>query len=215
MDELVAFLERLFTDGVARVRQRLAVTDINRPQIDRLLRDAHAEHALSVAGPTLGYDAEFALRAAQILADACWFLFGHDEPGDEVERALLWQPESPAADRLLSADLCLRYLPEIYRRSRATDAGDVLTRSLAQLLRRWPLVGVLAGLLDGPTGDLTFAGHPGLQMLYAERLTREPQPTWVPAQQGATGSARERVELVFARLGLTVPLPLQIDKESA
>lgn len=217
MNELVRFFEGLFTEGAVRLRGRPDLAPADRPAFERLLRDAYAEHALSVAwapgcaspGSRPPFDADAAVRAALLLADACWFLFSHEEPPEEVERRLTWEPDSLNPGRLLSADLSLRYLPEIYRRARGRDAGDPLVRSLAGLLRRWPLAGVLAGLSDGPLAPLDFAGHGGLQLLYAERLALVPGPAWVPAD----GPTRQWVDLVFHRQGRPVPRPVTTSRQ--
>jgi hypothetical protein len=73
---------------------------------------------------------------------------------------------------------------------------DILTRRLVEVLSHWPLSGVLADLNTAPVGDLEFGGHPGLQLLYAERFRRHPRPEWQP--QGRTG---EYLELVVQGYG--------------
>jgi hypothetical protein len=208
MNELLRFLERLFTEGTVRVRQRPELVPADRPRVERILRDAYAEYILTVAGAAPPFDAALAVRAAEVLADACWFLLSRAEPPDEVTQRLTLEPTQPTAGQLLSADLCLHYLPEVYRRARGIDAGDTLTLALAQLLRRWPLAGVLAGLTAGPLGDLQFADHAGLQLLYAERLSLAPDPAWLPPE----GPARQWVELVFDRKGLPMPKQMMNDE---
>ena len=71
------------------------------------------------------------------------------------------------------------------------------------MLARWPLSGVLADLPGPPTAALDFGGHPGLQLLYAERLVGRERPAWVPPG----GPARERAELVFRGRGRSLPAP--------
>src|SRR5436190_1084973 len=53
-------------------------------------------------------------------------------------------------------------------------------------------------------------GHPGLDLLYAERLADRPHPAWVPPP----GPARDQVERVFARLGKPVPVPATVPTEA-
>jgi hypothetical protein len=72
----------------------------------------------------------------------------------------------------------------------------VLTTRLAHLLREWPLSGVLADLDEGPLTPSEFAGHPGLLLLYAERLAGSENPAWLPDK-----AARAYVELVWQELG--------------
>src|SRR5207253_6819460 len=102
----------------------------------------------------------------------------------------------PSAAQHLSADLVLRYLPQVYHRARAFAPDDALTQALAAALRQWPLSGVLADLEEGPLTPVDFHGHPGLQLLYAERLARHEKPAWVPGGRGF-----EVVELVLAERG--------------
>jgi hypothetical protein len=61
---------------------------------------------------------------------------------------------------------------------------------------------VLADLEGAPTTAPEF-GHPGLQLLYAERLATTRRAGWVPT----AGVGREWVERVFALRGVPVPLP--------
>jgi hypothetical protein len=71
-----------------------------------------------------------------------------------------------------------------------------LASYLADLLRTWPLSGVLSDLPEGPEDVGDLGGHPGLWMLYAERLAIDERPAWM-----VRGPAREYVELVFHELG--------------
>src|SRR5205823_131332 len=98
-------------------------------------------------------------------------------------------------------DLMLRFLPQVYRRARGIAVDDVLAATLAQTLRRWPLSGVLSDVAEAPLTPLDLNGHPGLLLLYAERLAGNVKPAWLPAD----GPVREQVDRVFAERGLTVP----------
>jgi hypothetical protein len=92
--------------------------------------------------------------------------------------------------------LLLRYVPAVHRRARALRPDDELAEALANLLRRWPLSGVLGDIDDGPLTPTDFAGHPGLCLLFAERLAHHEKAAWYP-----TGKAIEAVALVWHDLG--------------
>jgi hypothetical protein len=161
-----------------------------------LLRRAFEIHRLHVAVPAIEFDPKTALAAAQLTHWASWLLVSRAESDTEMEEALKLPgpPRSPAQH--LSADLLLRLLPTVHRRARALNPADRLATLLAYVLRGWPLSGVLSDVEEGPTTPLDFGGHPGLLLLYAERLARHEKPAWVP-----TGPAAEYVELVWAEGG--------------
>jgi hypothetical protein len=127
---------------------------------------------------------------------ACWFLLEHDEPPATLERLLVLSPRNAAAAHL-SADLTLRYLPQIHRRARSLAVDDVLPRLLAKILREWPLSGALSDVAEEPLSPLDFTAHPGLMLLYAERVADQPRPAWV-----TTGRTWEYLELVYQGRGL-------------
>jgi hypothetical protein len=206
---LPAFVEELLTSGRvvlagppwSSVAQQVAAAD--RLPAVRRLESAHLDRCLDLAGPELAFDAELALKGAELVWRACWFLVSHRDPDVAVAQALALPAGTPTPGQHLSADLALRYLPQVWRRAASRDTTDVLTTSLARVLREWPLSGVLADLPDGPLTPLDFGGHPGLLLLYAERLADNPLPAWVPG----TGPGRDWVELVFAERGLQLPNP--------
>jgi hypothetical protein len=64
---------------------------------------------------------------------------------------------------------------------------------LGDLLRRWPLSGALSDVDGAPIGPTDFDGHPGLLLLYAERLDGHDRPAWRP---GPSSPAYDYWELV-------------------
>jgi hypothetical protein len=146
-----------------------------------------------VAGDLIPFSPTVGLRAVELLAWSCWFLLNRAEPAHEIDRRLPVLTPARSASEHLSADLLFRFLPQVHRRARAANPRDPLTLRLEDTLRRWPLSGVLAELDDPPLVEIDFSGHPGLLLLYAERLADHPRPSWLP-----DGPARQYVDLVFA-----------------
>ena len=155
------------------------------------LNKAFAVYRLEVAGPLIDFDPRAALRAAEFVRWACWFLVHRDSPPEEVEARLVvpGQPDSAAAH--LSTDLVFRYLAGLHRRARALSLDDVLTKRIVDALRVHPLSGVLSDLEAPPTSPLDLAGHPGLQLLYAERFVRRQRDAWRPE-----GRIAELIQLI-------------------
>lgn len=204
MASLVDFLHDLLSDGRAVLRGRPFDPVDDRAGASAVLESAFADHRLDVAGLPIAFDGPSAMAAAGLVRLACWFLVSRSEPVDELDRRLAIPRPPRTASEHLSADLTFRFLPQIHRRARALAPGDRLPAILADVLRAWPLSGVLSDVEDGPAGsaDLAFGGHPGLQLLYAERLARHEKPAWMP-----DGPAMEQVERVFLGLGRPRPSP--------
>jgi hypothetical protein len=200
MNSLAEFLKSLLIDGSAVLRERPV---LNSGDLDasRFLAKEYSAYQMQIAGPTVEFDERTAVTAAGWVWSACWFLVSHDEDPKLVESTLTPSapPTTPAAH--FAADLTLRFLPGVYRRAFAVAADDVLTHSLSRLLRLWPLSGVLADVTEAPLTAPLFEDHPGLALLYAERLADHFKPAWMPA----SGRAREYVELVFAERGRPLP----------
>lgn len=201
MTDFRDWLDRVLDYGESVQDSPPAFSGRERPAVVEVLRSAFARHALDVAGPPVQFEADVALKAAEVLARACWALVA-TEP---VVVELAAEPSSPSAH--LSADVTLRLLPGVYRRARAGDPAGELTAAIDRVLRRWPLSGVLADLDGEPTTPPDFGGHPGLQLLYAERHAGTGRPGWVPAG----GPAREWAERVYSERGRPLPTPLDED----
>jgi hypothetical protein len=193
-------LRGLFEEGSARLRAPPLPEAGERAGALAVLEAAFRDHRLDVAGPAIDFDASAALAAAEFTALACWFLVHRGAQPAEVERALKVPAPPRTAGQHLSADVVFRLLPTVHRRAQALDPRDVLTARLEELLRQWPLSGVLAELEEPPLEPVDLGGHPGLLLLYAERLALRPRPAWA-----LHGPAWEYVELVFSEKGMPTP----------
>ncbi len=168
-----------------------------------MLRRVFEVNALDVAGPPIAFDAVAALEAAEATAWACW----SHVSGEKADRVRM-KTAARSASSHLSADVTLLFLPGILQRARLRDPQGPLIAALEVLLRSWPLSGVLAGLDGRPLTAPSFGGHPGLQLLYAERLVDDAQPGWAPTDE----AARAWAEHVFRERGK--PMPAIIAEET-
>jgi hypothetical protein len=200
MSPLADFLGTLLHEGRAVLRGHPDSTSFHDQDAARVLERAYSSHRLGLAGSLLDFDAAVAQAAAAVVCNACWFLASRNEPESELERLLTFAgpPRSPAEH--YSADLVLRFLPQVHRRAKAQNPSDRLTGLVADILRCWPLSGILADLDEAPLTSLDFGGHPGLLMLYAERFALHEKTAWIPS-----GTALEYFELVYAELGKQCP----------
>jgi hypothetical protein len=197
MSQLSDFLRALFGEGRAALQARAEPLDPRDKDALAVLQRAYDAYQLEIAGPLIAFEPKIALAAAVLVHNACWFLVSRDETEAQLKEVLVFpdSPRSPSAH--LSADLLLRFLPQVHRRAKAHNPVDALAVLLADVLRRWPLSGVFADLPEGPLAPLDFGGHPGLQILYAERLAEHEKPNWAPPP----GRVLECAEMVYEELG--------------
>lgn len=197
--QISEFLQPLFANGevVFRAAPEEA-PDPDRAVVD-WLEQKYADYRSAIAGPPLKFCAAVAWSAAQFVRHACWFSVHRGEPVDVIERRLAFAKPRAYAEQL-SADMLLRYLPQLHRRCRSINPADPLVTILAQVMREWPLSGVLSDVEDAPMTPPNWDDHIGLAMLYAERLARNPKHEWQPK-----GATREIAEVVFADLGTPWP----------
>lgn len=174
----------------------------------KVLAGAFAVYAETVAGPPIAFDERAAVSAAEVARQSAWALLHREARLEELparlETLLRLDANSLAgisASRHLSADLTLRFLPQIARRAGGIDADDPLIVSLTKILRSWPLSGALSDIEGPPLAPLDFGGHPGLLLLYAERLADHDRPSWRPSRDGPARDAHELVQFERARAG--------------
>src|SRR5580704_9171855 len=128
MPQFFDWITKVLTRGESVQEAPPSLTPIERPAIERLLRENYQEHALDVAGPPIPFDPVVAIDAAELLAGACWSLVdGNDEP---VQLKMKNRTISPSTH--LSADLAFRFLPAVYRRAKLHDSAGSLTVKLEQ-----------------------------------------------------------------------------------
>lgn len=191
MDTLADFLRRLFGEGRVVFRSRPGPRPARDGDALDVLARAFEAARLEVAGPPVPFDPAAAVAAAALVRGACWALVSHEERPDDLARTLTMPHAPTTPSHHLSADLTLRHLAQVHRRARAIDPADPLRGILEDVLRRWPLSGVLADVEDGPLTPPDAIGHRGLLLLYAERLALRDRPAWRP-----TGAGAEFAELV-------------------
>jgi hypothetical protein len=196
MAEMREFLEQLLNDGKMQFSERPESAREPEPAVLTLLEKAYSSYRLEIAGPPIPFEAKTAWSAAELVRQAGWFLVSHDEPEPELESRLQLAGPPATAAQHLSADVTLRYLPQVHRRAQALSPDDLLVKKLTTILRQWPLSGVLADIEEEPLGPLDFDGHAGLCLLYAERLACHEKPAWQPR-----GPALEYVRWVWQELG--------------
>jgi hypothetical protein len=196
------FLAQLLDDGKIVFRSARPPEDRPRARDVETLARAFESYQLTVAGPPIRFDPQVAAGAAEFVRQASFALVSRAEGVAVLEKRLRLPGPPVTASQHLSADLTLRYVPQIVRRSRGLDPFDPLAGLLEKALRFWPLSGVLSEGEEGRSVALDFDGHAGLMLMYAERLIQNDRPQWRPEPPGL---AWEYYELVLAEHGRSAP----------
>lgn len=187
---LTDFVDDLLHHGQATLSPGIAVDS---PLARELLSSAFSTYRLSIAGPEIPFDPDVAVQAALTVRAACVALVDRGERAESLGPQLQMPLKPSTPSDHLSADLLFRFLPQVLRRIRGLDPDDPVIVMIETLLRGWPLSGVLAEIEYPPSTTLDFCGHPGLCLLYSERLAHHERPSWYPE-----GTAAEYWQLVRA-----------------
>ncbi len=187
-DAFEDFLSRLLHEGSVVFREApapLPAAGASHHALS-LLTQAFERVRLDVAGPEIAFDPGAAGEAAEFVRQACWAMVCRTERVQDLGRRLVLRtsPAKASPSTHLSIDLIFRFLPQVLHRARGIDPGDALVTMIADALRAWPLSGVLADLDEAPLDPkaLGFGGHPGLLLLYAERLAAHDRTGWRPEE---------------------------------
>ncbi len=138
--------------------------------IGDLLEDEHDAAAADWPGPAHGFHEPAARWGAAMLVLGCWAHLNRDAGEEEVANWLSRQmpePELPAAH--VSADICLRHLPELYRMAAARSPDDSLLRELARIACVAPLASAGFPPAEAPALDV-LRGDPGAWRVYVDRV---------------------------------------------
>ncbi|MBP9136445.1 MAG: hypothetical protein KBF31_05505 [Chitinophagales bacterium] len=116
------------------------------------------------------YDAESALWAAKIVYTACQILLYREHKEAELTDLLPAFTQPITTEAILSADLCLRFLPQILAEAKLIDPEDYLIPILESILNQWHYSGIGIPLsLKNLDFELIFS-NPCLEQLYIDRV---------------------------------------------
>lgn len=116
------------------------------------------------------YNAESALWAAKTIYTACQILLYREHQVVELTNLLPLFAQPITTEAILSADLCLRFLPQILSEAKLIDPEDKVIPILESILNQWHYSGIgLILRLDNLDFDPIFS-NPCLEQLYIDRV---------------------------------------------
>lgn len=148
----------------------LTFTDSETDSVTAFLRAEHEREALEHPPGVPAFDASAALWSAQTVYVAAQLILYRRH--EEKDVPLLMPPFSGVIDAtaMLSADLCLRFLPDMIVQLKMMDTQDVLIPLLEDTLQRWHYSGVRHPLNPAVLDFAPVVADACLHQLYAQRI---------------------------------------------
>jgi len=116
------------------------------------------------------YQPEAASWAARTVYLIAQLILYREDQTEELETYFPAYTGYMDAGAILSADLCLRFLPDMLIQLELIDTQDELINRLQQLLATWHYSAVSATLETAPENLEAVAANPCLHQLYADRI---------------------------------------------
>ncbi|QHS59793.1 hypothetical protein [Chitinophaga agri] len=167
---LSEFISSLINKGEVIVAPALQPFDTDDLRVARIHLEQHYTDDVSeVPGQAPAYDPEAAIWAAGYLYRTVQFLLLRHLDASDIEAHLppFTGVQTPAA--IYSADLCLRYLPDIFLLAKGISPEDPLVVTLQAMTLQWPLsAAAIPGVVSA---DLSAVlQHPSLTRMYTDRI---------------------------------------------
>jgi hypothetical protein len=116
------------------------------------------------------YNAEAALWAAKIIYTSCQLLLYREHENEELPELLPDFPFKKNVDSILSADLCLRFLPQVILEAKSIDESDYLVPILEKIIQEWHYSGIgIDTNLEYIKLEMIFSNS-CLEQLYIDRV---------------------------------------------
>lgn len=156
------------------------------PAVGALLREWHGAACEALAGAAPAFDEAAARWGAAMLFRAAWFYLHRDAPEPELLALLsVTLPVPLSAGAMFSADVALRWLPDIHRMALALAPGDPMLALLQNIAAAHPLS---CAALPPPEGKARtpesaawqcLRAHPGLWRLFIDRVIAANARWWL------------------------------------
>lgn len=118
------------------------------------------------------FDEQAALWAAKTVYTAAQLMLYRENKSDELDQLLPACQRNIDAGAILSADICLRFLPPMLVQLKMIDAEDRLIAILEKQLHLWHYSGVNYSLNPNQLSFEVIASNPCLNQLYANRVIK-------------------------------------------
>ena len=167
---LQSFLAALFDHGAVQVPQPVPIGGDELAEAQKALVEFEKVYRLSLPDSPPDFDVAITCRAAEALYRICQcFVYRDADVSSVVAPAVARLAGATTPSAHYSADLVLRFLPDIWRLARDAAANDPLVALLTELAGRWPLSAVgIPGLPDSSMD--VIAGDRCVLQIHVDRI---------------------------------------------
>jgi hypothetical protein len=147
----------------------LEITDADAQAVRDFLKGEYDQESLGYPENVPSFDSGAALWAAQTIYIAAQLILYRENQEKDLSLLLPDYQSPPTAGGMLSADLCLRFLPQMITQLKNIDSEDALIGVLERKLIYWHYSGV-AHPMDVDQLDFSVVDDPSMKQMYAERV---------------------------------------------
>ena len=170
MMDLSNFISTLLSDGKVSVKGQLTLLeaqDIN--EAGKILYTYYQDDVLEMPHSAPGFSEEAATWGAEYLYKAVQLIVLRDVEEEMINNDLKPYTGQLTPAVIYSADLMLRYLPQLFELAKGLAPGDLLVQVLKKAARQWPYSS--AGIeLSETVDDKMILEHPSLRYKYIDRI---------------------------------------------
>lgn len=110
--------------------------------VANLLREEYTREVLNFPGVAPSFEPEAAVWAARIVFNASQLLLSREKDEKDLVELLPDHPGAMTPGAILSADLCLRCLPDVIEKAKDINPDDPLIGLLEEILQQWHYSGI-------------------------------------------------------------------------
>lgn len=148
----------------------LNITDQHAKEVEEFLKNEFEKEVLTYPFVSPPFKKEAGLWAAKTVYIAAQLMLYRENRSVELETLLPDLTEKPAADEMISADLCLRFLPLMLKQLKLIDVEDPLNGILEKKLQLWHYSGLNNSMLPGHLDFEVIMSDATLKQLYCNRI---------------------------------------------
>ena len=168
---LTAFLTDLFRQGEVVVEGQLKPflpADLETSK--HLLEKIYEEEGADLPFDSPAFDDGAAMWSAQFLYRAVQFALLRELDDQSIQQELRPFPAEVTPSAIIAVDLCMRYLPDLFKLVRGLAPDDVLVRYIRQTAAQWPYSAVGMDVTEEPNNITAVLSDNGLRQIYLERV---------------------------------------------